>query len=220
MTKKLSPEYIAFLQKQPQGYCYQSSTNNSSKQSSLDILNAKFTNCMKCPLSKQGRSQVVFGTGNTNAELMFIGEAPERDEDKHGKPFVGRAGVLLTKIIEAMGLNRDDVYISNVVKCRPPENRTPVAKESNTCMNLILSNEIKIVSPRIICTLGSVATAALLGPDTKISQVRGRLHTINGYTILPTYHPAYLLTNPSAKRFVWDDMQHIISFLKLTPQQG
>lgn len=183
------------------------------KQKKLDALKQCYRNCQACPLATQGRKQVVFGDGSPRTTLMFIGEAPGRDEDTHGRPFIGRAGQLLTKIIEAMNLSRPEVYISNVVKCRPPNNRTPTTLERETCKNLILFKEIEIIQPKIICTLGSPSTKALLGDEVSISKVRGQFFTVNGYLIMPTYHPAYLLRNPAEKKTVWEDMKKIMKKL-------
>ena len=177
------------------------------------LLCAKIYACTKCPLATQGRAQVVFGTGSPNAQLMFVGEGPGRDEDQQGKPFVGRAGKLLTNIINAMAMTREEVFISNTVKCRPPQNRAPLPNESSTCINLILLEEIAIVQPKIICTLGATATRALLGDQATLSKTRGKIIQSEHFSILPTYHPAYLLRNPGAKKFVWDDMQKIMAFL-------
>lgn len=188
--------------------------NTPTKQEQLKKLFTPYVNCQKCPLATQGRTQVVFGTGDAQATLMFIGEGPGRDEDRLGSPFVGRAGQLLNKIIEAMGIKREDVYISNVVKCRPPGNRTPLPLETSTCKNLLLYKEIDIVQPKIICTLGSPATKALLGDDVLISKTRGIFADFKGITVMPTYHPAYLLRNPIEKRTVWEDMKKIMAKLK------
>lgn len=187
--------------------------NTLTKQEQLKKLFAPYVNCQKCPLSSQGRTQVVFGAGDAQATLMFIGEGPGRDEDRLGSPFVGRAGQLLNKIIEAMKLKREDVYISNVVKCRPPGNRTPLPIETSTCKNLLLYKEIDIVQPKIICTLGSPATKALLGDEVQISRARGIFAQFKGITVMPTYHPAYLLRNPIEKRTVWEDMKKIMAKL-------
>lgn len=185
-----------------------------NKREALENLFRPFINCTACPLGTQGRTQVVFGDGNANADLMFVGEGPGRDEDKQGKPFVGRAGQLLTKIIEAMGLDRSEVYISNVVKCRPPQNRTPLPIESQTCTSLLLFKEIEIIKPRVICTLGATATSALLSATSYLSKVRGQFHEANDILILPTYHPAYLLRNPEAKKIVWADVRQILPYLE------
>lgn len=210
--------YKSFIEHQPRGFVYDGITttkehSSMSKADQLQALRDKYKGCMQCPLATQGRSQVVFGHGNPNASLVFVGEGPGRDEDKQGVPFIGRAGQLLTKIIEAMEIQRSDVYISNVVKCRPPENRAPLPNESQTCSSILLMKELAIIQPQIICTLGATATAALLGKETKISQARGQFHTFNGYLVLPTYHPAYLLRNPAEKRVVWEDMKVIIAKL-------
>ena len=185
------------------------------KNNLLSVIKKRYKNCQACPLAQQGRTQVVFGIGNPNARLMFIGEAPGKDEDREGEPFIGRAGKLLTKIIEAMGIQRQDIYITNVVKSRPPNNRTPTTEERETCKKLILLKEIDIIKPEIICTLGAPSTKALLGDDIKISEVRGRFFDWNNYRVMPTYHPAYLLRNPSEKRTVWEDMKKIMNELDL-----
>ena len=157
---------------------------------------------------------MVFGDGNPEAKLMFVGEGPGRYEDKQGIPFVGRSGKLLNKIIEAMGLQRTDVYIANVVKCRTPNNRAPTPEESGTCTSLLLWHQINIISPKVICTLGARASQGLLGADTKIGAVRGIFQDLDGIQVMPTYHPAYLLRNPSEKVKVWSDMQLIMRQLK------
>ncbi|MBX9830923.1 uracil-DNA glycosylase [Candidatus Babeliales bacterium] len=185
-----------------------------NKQAVLDALHQKYTNCQACPLATMGRTQVVFGVGDPNAQLMFIGEAPGFNEDQKGEPFIGRAGQLLTKIIEAMGLSRQTVYISNVVKCRPPNNRTPTTLERETCKNLLLVAQIAIIRPKIICTLGSPSTKALLGDDVQISLVRGKFFEYQEIPVMPTFHPAYLLRNPIEKRTVWEDMKKIMEKLK------
>ena len=190
-----------------------------NKKTELEKLYCKYKNCQECPLGKLGRTQVVFGQGNPDTKLMFIGEAPGRDEDLKGAPFIGRAGQLLTKIIEAMKLERKDVYISNIAKCRPPENRTPLTEESEICKKLILFKEIDIIKPQIICTLGACATQALLGNNIKISKARGQFFKFNNYQIIPTFHPAYLLRNPEAKKYVWDDMKKVLKFIENSPQK-
>jgi DNA polymerase len=181
----------------------------ANKAEALAKLFAPYKNCKNCPLGNLGRTQVVFGDGNPNASLMFVGEGPGRDEDKNGKPFVGRAGKLLTKIIEAMDMKREDVYISNVVKCRPPGNRTPLPEESKACTPILLFKEIEIVGPDIICTLGACATQLLINQTTRISHARGQFYAFASSLLAPTYHPAYLLRNPGAKRAVWEDMKKI-----------
>lgn len=205
--------YINFLKKQPLGFLYQDQ-NSSHKQEELNKLKSKYKSCTKCPLATQGRQQIVFGQGNANTSLMFVGEAPGRDEDNQGVPFIGRAGKLLTKMIEAMEFKRDDIYISNVVKCRPPNNRTPLPDERNSCKKLMLLKEIEIIKPKVICCLGASAMKALIGDETKISQARGKFFDFHGTKVVPTFHPAYLLRNPSAKSFVWEDLKSIILYLK------
>lgn len=231
MREKKSPHqknqissYLRFLKTQPKGFVYFDPTSKitpapeqpspqPSKNDGLNTLKKCYTNCQACPLATQGRTQVVFGEGNPEASLMFIGEGPGRDEDAQGRPFVGKAGQLLTKIILAMGLKREDVYISNVVKCRPPENRVPLPTESSTCTKLILFKEIEIIQPKIICTLGATALQALLGEEAKITKHRGIFAQFNAIPVMPTYHPAYLLRNPDAKKFVWEDMKKIMGRL-------
>jgi len=162
--------------------------------------------CSRCKLHTLGRTQVVFGVGNPDADLMFVGEAPGADEDVQGIPFVGRAGQLLTKIIEAIGLTRDDVYIANIIKCRPPQNRNPEPDEVATC-EPFLFRQIDIIKPKIVVALGKYAAQTLLRTETPISRLRGRQFDYRGATLIPTFHPAYLLRNPSSKREVWEDMK-------------
>ena len=222
-ARKSIEDYINYLKSQPNGFLYNDDNHQEgkpvNKQQELDDIKKKFADCSRCPLATQGRNQVVFGIGNPNAEIMFIGEGPGRDEDLKGEPFVGRAGKLLTKIIEAMGLTREEVYISNTVKCRPPNNRTPLPSESDTCINHILMKEISIIKPKVICALGATAAQALLGPDTRLSDVRGSFLPVGKSKLLVTYDPAYLLRNPPAKKFVWEDMLKILSLLGKKPPQ-
>jgi uracil-DNA glycosylase family 4 len=180
---------------------------------SLQQLAETVRDCRKCRLH-QGRTHVVFGTGNPNADLVFVGEAPGQDEDRQGEPFVGRAGQLLTRIIEAIGLTRDQVYILNVIKCRPPDNRNPLPDEVASCRS-ILQAQLACLQPRVICALGTFAAQALLQTEERISRLRGRFHTLGDIPVMPTYHPAYLLRNPQGKRAVWDDMQRIQHLLGL-----
>ncbi|MFH1644330.1 MAG: uracil-DNA glycosylase [bacterium] len=217
ITQRDIINYLNFLKKQPKGFVYKNSMqkkeNKKTKQQLVETLYSKYKNCKNCPLCNQGRTQVVFGKGNPNTKLMFVGEGPGRDEDLQGAPFVGKSGKLLTKIIEAMGLKREDVFISNVVKCRPPNNRAPLPDESEICKNLLLLKEIEIIKPKIICMLGASATTAILGPQIRISQARGNFFEFNNILVMPTFHPAYLLRNPKAKMDVWEDMKKIISKL-------
>jgi len=168
--------------------------------------------CSRCKLHTLGRRQVVFGVGNPNADLMFVGEAPGADEDIQGEPFVGRAGQLLTKIIEAIDLKREDVYIANVIKCRPPGNRNPEPDEVEQC-EPFLFRQIDIIKPRVIVALGKFAAQCLLKTDAPITRIRGREFTYRDAVLIPTYHPAYLLRNPSAKRDVWEDMKRVRALL-------
>jgi uracil-DNA glycosylase family 4 len=169
--------------------------------------------CTRCKLHTLGRQQVVFGVGNPEADLMFVGEAPGADEDVQGIPFVGRAGQLLTKIIEAIDLKRDDVYIANVIKCRPPGNRNPEPDEIEKC-EPFLFRQIDIIKPKVIVTLGKFAAQTLLRLDDPISRLRGRVFDYRGAKLVPTFHPAYLLRNPSSKREVWEDMKLVRKLLK------
>jgi uracil-DNA glycosylase family 4 len=168
--------------------------------------------CSRCKLHRLGRRQVVFGVGNPNADLMFVGEAPGADEDIQGEPFVGRAGQLLTKIIEAIGLRRDDVYIANVIKCRPPQNRNPEQDEVDTC-EPFLFQQIDAIKPTVIVALGTFAARALLRTLDPISRLRGRVFDYRGGKLVPTFHPAYLLRNPASKRDVWEDMKTVRALL-------
>ena len=169
--------------------------------------------CTRCKLHTLGRQQIVFGVGNPDADLMFIGEAPGADEDVQGIPFVGRAGQLLTKIIEAIDLKREDVYIANVIKCRPPGNRNPEPDEIARC-EPFLFKQIDSIKPKVIVTLGKFAAQTLLRTEDPISRIRGRVFDYRGARLIPTFHPAYLLRNPSSKREVWEDMKLVRSLLK------
>ncbi|MCF7799563.1 uracil-DNA glycosylase [Candidatus Babeliales bacterium] len=208
-------KYAEFLLKQPKGFIYNDpEIKIETKHEKLQKLYSEHKNCQNCPLKDMGRTKIVFGEGDSNTKLMFVGEGPGKDENLQGKPFVGRAGQLLTKIINSMNLKREDIYLSNVVKCRPPNNRTPLPSESETCKNLLLLKEINIIQPKIICTLGSCATKALLGNDIQISKARGNFFIFQEkYLVMPTFHPAYLLRNPNSKKEVWQDMKSIIEKL-------
>jgi DNA polymerase len=169
--------------------------------------------CVRCKLHTLGRRQVGFGVGNPQARLMFVGEAPGEDEDKQGEPFVGRAGQLLTKIIEAIGMTREQVYIANVIKCRPPGNRNPEPDEVDTC-EPFLFRQIAIVQPTIVVALGKFAAQSLLRTTEPITRLRGRVFEFRGASLIPTFHPAYLLRNPPAKREVWEDMKKVRDLLQ------
>lgn len=174
--------------------------------------------CTRCKLHKT-RNKIVFGDGNSNAQLVFVGEGPGHDEDIQGLPFVGRAGKLLTQMIEAMGLQRRDVYISNVVKCRPPENRLPEKDEITPCSPFLM-RQIDAIAPKVIVCLGACAAQTLLETNRGISQFRGQWLDFRGRKLLATYHPAYLLRNPSAKAEVWKDLQKVMAVLGLEPRKG
>lgn len=179
----------------------------------LEDVESELGDCRRCPLH-EGRTHIVFGEGNPHARLVFVGEAPGADEDRQGRPFVGKAGQLLTRIIEAMGMKREDVYICNVLKCRPPGNRTPLPQEMEAC-GPFLERQLEVIKPEVVCALGSVAARALLKTEVPITTLRGRFHDYGGIPCLPTYHPAYLLRNPAAKRQVWQDMKMIMERLGL-----
>jgi DNA polymerase len=177
-----------------------------SAADALSNIRTDLGECTRCKLHALGRKQIVFGVGKADADLMFVGEAPGGDEDIQGIPFVGRAGQLLTKIIEAIGLTRDQVYIANVIKCRPPQNRNPEADEVDTC-EPFLFRQIDVIKPKVIVALGTFAARALLRTLDPISRLRGRVFEYRGAKLIPTFHPAYLLRNPSSKREVWEDMK-------------
>ena len=185
---------------------------------SLERIRADIGDCKRCRLCER-RTNIVFGDGNGKAELVFIGEGPGHDEDVQGLPFVGRAGKLLTQMIEAMGLQRRDVYICNVVKCRPPENRAPEKDEIAICSPFLL-RQLDVIQPKVIVCLGAVALKALLGAERGITHLRGQWLEYRGTRLMPTYHPAYLLRNPSAKGDVWKDLQKVMNVLGLPPEKG
>ena len=177
------------------------------KQYLLDQLYAPYKNCTACPLGSEGRQRVIFGEGNPDARLMLIGEGPGRDEDIQGRPFVGRSGQLLARILELSNIKRPDIFITNIVKCRPPNNRKPTPLESSTCKNLLLVKQIKIIRPDAICTLGAAAIQGLLSQnELKISQIRGKKLNWQGIIVIPTYHPAYILRNPKELKTVMADI--------------
>lgn len=186
--------------------------SKSDKIGKLKKLEEEVRKCTKCDLCR-GRTNVVFGTGDADADLMFVGEAPGYYEDVQGEPFVGRAGQLLTKIIESIGLNRNDVYIANILKCRPPENRNPTANEIILCKPHLIK-QIEIICPKIICALGTFAAQTLLDTKESIGRLRGKFHEYQGTKLLATYHPAYLLRNPNDKKKTWEDMKKVRDFLK------
>ena len=179
----------------------------------LQQIRSGLGDCTRCKLHA-GRTNIVFGVGNPKADLMFVGEAPGRDEDLKGEPFVGRAGQLLTKIIESIDLRREDVYIANVIKCRPPQNRNPERSEVVTC-EPFLFEQIDAIKPRVIVALGSFAVKTLLQDDkTPISKARGHVYSYRGAKLIPTFHPAFLLRSPDRKRDVWEDMKKVRTMLR------
>lgn len=188
-------------------------TQDTRHKTELDSLREEVLGCKRCGLHKT-RHNVVFGAGDTKAKLMFVGEAPGEDEDIQGLPFVGRAGKLLTKIIEAMGLKREDVYIANILKCRPPNNRMPLPTEIMECEDNV-KRQVGLIKPKVICTLGKFASQTLLRSQTPISALRGHFQEYNGTKVMPTFHPAYLLRNPNDKKLVWQDMKKIMKELCL-----
>jgi DNA polymerase len=179
----------------------------------LTVIRTDIGDCTRCKLHRLGRRQIVFGVGDPHADLMFVGEAPGGDEDIQGIPFVGRAGQLLTKIIEAIGLSRDDVYIANVIKCRPPENRNPDPDEVETC-EPFLFRQVDVIQPKVIVALGTFAARTLLRTQDPISRLRGREFQYRGATLIPTFHPAFLLRSPDRKRDVWEDMKKVRALLQ------
>ncbi|MEP6644074.1 MAG: uracil-DNA glycosylase [Acidobacteriaceae bacterium] len=186
----------------------------------LRLIREDIGDCTRCPLHAQGRKQIVFGVGNPNADLMFIGEAPGADEDKKGEPFVGRAGQLLTNMIKAMGIAREDVYIANIIKCRPPGNRTPERDECATCSPFLM-RQIAAVKPKVIVALGAIAAKTLLALNQPMSQFRGRFYDFQGTKLAVTYHPAFLLRDPRQKKETWKDLQMVMKDLGLAiPAKG
>ena len=193
------------------------SENNSEKAIPSGILTLarvrkELGDCERCKLHRTRRT-IVFGEGNEEASLMLIGEAPGYDEDVQGRPFVGKAGQLLTKIVQSINLPREEVYITNIVKCRPPQNRNPQPDEIQSC-NPFLVNQITVVQPKIICALGSFSAQTLLKTNTKITALRGKVFDLEGIKVIPTYHPAFLLRNPERKREVWEDMKKIAELIQ------
>jgi DNA polymerase len=200
---------------------FQTDPSATSKIDMLASVNARVSVCTKCPHLASSRTQTVFGVGNPDADIMFIGEAPGADEDAQGEPFVGRAGQLLTRIIETMGFGRGDVYIANILKCRPDMprgssgNRPPTPVEMQTCRPYLME-QLDIIQPKVLVALGAVAVEGLLGTRGAMRELRGRWHSYNGTPLMITYHPAYLLRNqsPSEKRKVWEDMLLVLERLE------
>jgi uracil-DNA glycosylase family 4 len=184
---------------------------SQSKVQTLDEIRRELGDCRRCKLYRTRRT-IVFGEGNEKATLMFIGEGPGYDEDVQGRPFVGKAGQLLTKIIQSIHLEREEVYIANIIKCRPPQNRNPEPDEIQSCYPF-LQKQIQSIQPKLICALGTFAAQTLLSTDAKITSLRGRVFELGGIKVLPTYHPAFLLRNPERKREVWEDMKQISEWM-------
>jgi DNA polymerase len=186
----------------------------------LRLIREDLGDCTRCRLHKQGRKQIVFGVGNPQARLMFIGEAPGADEDQQGEPFVGRAGQLLNNMIKAMGLRREDVYIANVIKCRPPGNRAPERDECETCSPFLM-RQIAVIKPKVIVALGAVAAKTLLAINAPMSELRGHWYDFRGTKLAVTYHPAFLLRDPRQKKETWKDLQMVMKDLGLpVPQKS
>ena len=191
---------------------------SSDPASGLRLIREDIGDCTRCRLHKQGRKQIVFGVGNPRAELMFIGEAPGADEDEQGEPFVGRAGQLLNNMMKAMGLRREDIYIANIIKCRPPGNRTPERDECETCSPFLM-RQIEVIGPKAIVALGAVAAKTLLAINAPMSELRGQWYDFRGTKLAVTYHPAYLLRDPRQKKEAWKDLQMVMKELGLKPPE-
>jgi uracil-DNA glycosylase family 4 len=189
---------------------------SQDRAAALDTIRQEIGNCTRCQLAFEGRNKIVFGDGDPNAELLFVGEGPGADEDVQGVPFVGRAGQLLNNMIAAMGLDRQRVYIANIVKCRPPKNRVPEPAEANVCTQFLF-RQIGVVRPKLIVALGSTAATYLLGTKAALSVLRGKMHDCMGTKLIVTYHPAYLLRDPRQKAETWKDLQLAMKYLNLAP---
>ena len=214
MNRRVLKKELGDLIKLTRGYIYAQQGDFSmdkfkkaDKAVTLEELKNKYANCQRCSLGR-GRKHLVFGEGNHRAKLVFVGEAPGREEDLQGYPFVGRAGRLLDKILEAIGLQRADIYITNILKCRPPNNRNPNPGEISTCQQ-ILWEQLEVMRPKLICALGKFAAQTLLNSQERIGNMRGQWFDLKGIKLLVTYHPAYLLRNPGDKRLVWEDMKKL-----------
>jgi DNA polymerase len=190
----------------------------AERPAALRAIREEIGECTRCPLARLGRHAIVFGDGDPNAQLMFVGEGPGADEDAQGLPFVGRAGQLLNNMIAAMGLDRKQVYIANIVKCRPPQNRVPEPIEANTCLPF-LARQMDVVRPRMVVALGATAATYLLGGRASLASLRGKLHDHRGAKLVVTYHPAYLLRDPRQKAEAWKDLQLAMQYLGLTAPQ-
>jgi len=191
----------------------------ADRAEALRLIKEDLGECTRCVLARLGRKTIVFGEGDPDAELMFVGEGPGADEDEQGRPFVGRAGQLLNKMIEAMGLKREQVYIANVVKCRPPGNRTPEREEIETCSPFLL-RQIAVIQPKAVVALGAVAARCLLGLNEPMAKLRGRWFDFRGTRLAVTYHPAFLLRDPRQKKETWKDLQMVMEYLGLKPRRS
>jgi DNA polymerase len=203
----------AQVRPQPQPVLIEAATAVAPKAAALKAISDDIGQCTRCALHK-GRHSIVFGDGDANARLMFVGEGPGADEDAQGLPFVGRAGQLLNNMINAMGLRRDQVYIANIVKCRPPQNRVPEPVEANTCAPFLF-RQIDVIQPEVVVALGSTAATYLLGGKSPLAALRGRIHYVRGVKLIVTYHPAYLLRDPRQKKEAWADLQIAMAELGL-----
>jgi len=212
LERKLGVDYVQLAPIDTHNERITAELSKSEKTKELNKLERQVKKCTKCGLCK-GRTNVVFGTGDPDADLMFVGEAPGYYEDVQGEPFVGRAGQLLTKIIESIGLKRSEVYIANILKCRPPENRNPTANEIVLCTPHLIK-QIEIIRPKVICALGTFAAQTLLDTKEAIGKLRGKFFEYQDTKFLATYHPAYLLRNPNDKKKVWNDIKKVRDFLK------
>jgi DNA polymerase len=212
LERKLGVDYVQLAPIDTHNERKMDELSKSEKTKELSKLEKQVKKCTKCELCK-GRTNVVFGVGDPDADLMFVGEAPGYYEDVQGEPFVGRAGQLLTKIIESIGLKREEVYIANILKCRPPENRNPNAKEIVLCTPHLIK-QVEIIRPKVICALGTFAAQTLLDTKEAIGKLRGKFFEYQGTKFLPTYHPAYLLRNPNDKKKVWSDIKKVRDYLK------
>jgi uracil-DNA glycosylase family 4 len=210
--ESMTPKTLVPVTTAPETFQSESGVHNPAI--ALRLIREDIGDCTRCKLHKQGRKQIVFGVGNPNADLMFIGEAPGADEDQQGEPFVGRSGQLLTNMIKAMGLSREEVYIANIIKCRPPGNRQPETDECETCSPFLL-RQIEAIKPKVLVALGAVAAKTLLAVNEPMSQLRGRWFDFHGHKLAVTYHPAFLLRDPRQKKETWKDLQMVMKDMGL-----
>lgn len=213
MENEIIKSIRTYLGTEKESGIYEYLLSSGGKEAWVSLLRNEVSGCIRCPLART-RKNIVFGAGDIDARLMFVGEAPGYEEDIEGVPFVGKAGELLTKIIQSMGLERKDVYITNILKCRPPHNRDPLPEEISLCVEY-LYRQVGYIKPQVICGLGKFASQTLLDTEVPIAKLRGKWHEYRGIKFMPTYHPAYLLRNPTDKKLVWDDMKKIMEALKI-----